>query len=118
MTFESLAKKADKQGLDVRESEDKTLIEALNKYTALKAQIAELEEQMKPFKAKLEIAAQRSSDGIIVINDHKVHLVPVSRENFGLKKAKETLDQKAFEKFLAPFITVSNYTQLKVSHLE
>jgi len=87
-----------------------TLLQAVLAYKDIKAQITFLEEQLKGHKETIEAAASNTPDGKIVTEHFKVTLSICERENFKLKDAKIVLGDA-----LAPFISTSAYTMLKVS---
>lgn len=95
-------------------NENEALTQAVLSYKELKAKIAFLENELKPHKEVLELAASKTKDGIIQTPDFKITLTVAQRETFSLKQARITLPSDALEA-LEPFISVSMYMTLRVS---
>lgn len=97
--------------LKLIDTKEQTLEMVAKEYKNIKAQIEALEESLKPFKSTLEEAALAAPDMKLDLDGYKVILSEVSRENFDLKTAKIKLGVE----IVAPFVKVSNYTQLRVT---
>jgi hypothetical protein len=95
----------------VPKEESDSLLNTVNTYRALKRQIQRLEEELKEKRDALEAAARQTPDGVLETPDFKITLTLAQRENFNLKTAKQVLGEEA----LKDFISVTNYTLVRVS---
>jgi hypothetical protein len=91
------------------------LVQAVVTYKSIKQKIEELEGMLKAPKAVLEAEAMKQPEGVFHVEHHTVKLVPGSRENFSIKTAREEMTEGDFKKHVAPLITVSHFTSLRVS---
>lgn len=87
--------------------------EAVSKYYELKQQHAAIEAEMKKCKEKIEKHTKVGDR--VSIGDYSVLLSSVTRENFKLSDARETLATAQFQAWVAPFITTTEYNQLRVT---
>lgn len=78
-------------------------------YKILQSQLKELEDEIIPYKEKLELAALEAG-GKLNLDEFKVSLVEAERDIFMLKEAKLRLPMP----ILSPFIKKISYTQLRV----
>lgn len=83
--------------------------DTLKQYLALKARIESLEQALNASKEELEIAVSHSG-GSLEVGTYKLHLIDCTRETFRLKEAKLHIEQ-----VLKPYISHSQYTQLRVT---
>lgn len=80
-------------------------------YVQKRAEIEQAETELKFFRDVLELAATQSPNRRVETVDHNVLVVNVEREVFSLSKARLAL----CEEMLKPFISISQYTQLRVT---
>jgi len=80
-------------------------------YKDLAAKIRFLGEQLKPIKERLEAAAAAAPEGKIVTEKFQILLSLGQRENFDKKAAIAALGRDK----LAPFMSTTAFTQLRVS---
>lgn len=82
--------------------------QAVLEYIALKAQMEQIEGHLKRVRPVIEDAVPLGETKVIA--GHKISHTEAIRENFQLKAARFTVPAEV----LAPFITISTYTQLRV----
>lgn len=85
---------------------DETVLE----YARLKEEHAALEKTMKRLRNVIEVALAEQPEHRATIAGFRLALVPVERRSFDLKAALEKLDKRK----LRPFISTSEYTQLRL----
>lgn len=97
------------------ETKTQELKSAYNRYLELKAQIDSLEEELKTHKNVIEEAVVMfGKDDTLQIDDMVASITAVTRENFKLKEAREKLDLEALMKFITPYVSTTDFTQLRV----
>ncbi len=89
----------------------KDLAKDVDAYRKLQAQIKFFSEQLASVRERLQDAAVTAPEGRIVTPEFAIVLSECKRENFSLAAAKKALGEKA----LAPFVSTTTYTQLRVS---
>jgi len=83
-------------------------VEKIEKYLALKGQAEEIEARLKEMR---DAMAKKVKVGTTVtFGDYQLSHIEVTRENFQLKAARLLMPAE----LLAPFVTLSVYTQLRV----
>ncbi len=80
-------------------------------YKAIQNKQLALEFALRPYRMILEEAALNAPGMKIELERFKILLVEAHRENFNLRKAKETLPLQ----IIVPFIKVVSYSQLRVT---
>lgn len=78
-------------------------------YRTLKMEMERLEAEIRPIKEILQTEAKKH-EGSLRVGIFKVQAIDCAREVFDLKLAKVELGQK-----IAPYISESRYTMLRVS---
>lgn len=94
--------------LDVANEVAESQIKTVEEYLALKAQAEQIETRLKEIKAIIE--GTIPVGGTYNYGGRKVSLTECIRENFQLKAARLLMPAEV----LAPFVTLSVYTQLRV----
>ena len=89
----------------------KTLPETLNTYLDLKQKMIELKKELDSHKVILETAIMETENSTLWVDDYRLKLTELSRENFSLKTAREKMGNK----ILSPFIKLSHYSRLSIS---
>jgi predicted phage-related endonuclease len=84
----------------------------VQKYYELKQQIAALEAEAKKHKKIIEENVKEGES--VIIGDFSVLISPVTRENFSLTEARATLAMPQFQSWIAPFISTTEFNQLRV----
>lgn len=82
-------------------------------YKRIQKEIENLEDLAKLFRDDLDQAA-KAAGGQVDCGQYRIKSVSCKRENFSLKNAKQALGDEA----LRPFISVSQYSQLKISIID
>lgn len=82
-------------------------------YRRIQAEIKNLEDLAKVFRDDLEQLAQ-AAGGTLNAGQYRIKAIPFKRENFSLKNARQALGDKV----LAPFVSVSEGTQLRISIID
>lgn len=87
------------------------LDQAVAAYKEINAKIAFLSTQLKSHREVIEAAATNTPDGQVITEKYKITLSLCERENFDKKAAMAALGRDK----LAPFLSTTAYTQLRVS---
>lgn len=79
-------------------------------YRRIQNEIKNLEDMAKLYRDDLDAVA-KANGGQVDCGQYRIKSIGCKRENFSLKNAKQALGDKV----LAPFISVSEYSQLKIT---